>query len=199
MFVSLRHRLITIAVLASSAFAAVALSATATAGTAASWRSWQLDGDRCWDAITMDANLNGYWETAWFDFDNDCRWDTRIWNSVGGDAFAESLTFDMNEDGRWEIWLADNNQREGFDVVYFDDNGDGYYDRWTPMPNAAPSMSLAEQLGQGSFGGTMRHSGAMGLVVYLSHYTRQAAWAPPDWDGDGCPDHIDSTRYRYGC
>jgi hypothetical protein len=105
----------------------------------------------------------------------------------------------INEDGRWEYWMADNNQREGFDVVYFDDDGDGYYDRWTPMPGAAPGMSLAEQLGQGSFGGTMRHSGAMGLVVYLSHYTRQAAWAPPDWDGDGCSDEIDKTRYSYGC
>jgi len=181
---------------------AVALSAAsvaAAAGTAASWKYWQLDNDRCWDATTMDANFNGNFENAWFDIDNDCRWDTRIWNSVGGDAFAESMTYDMNEDGRWEFWLADNDQREGFDVVYFDDNGDGYYDRWTPMPGAAPAMTLAEQLGQGSFGGTIRHSGAMGLVVYLSNYTRQAAWAPPDWDGDGCPDHIDRTRYQYGC
>ena len=64
----------------------------------------------------------------------------------------------MNEDGRWEIWLADNDQQVDFDVVYFDDNADGYYDRWMPMPRAAAgrAMSLAEVLGQGSFGGTIR-------------------------------------------
>ena len=199
MFVSLHYMLFVIGVLASAAFAAAVLSVPAAAGTAATWRYWQLDQDRCWDAITWDGNFNGYFETAWFDFDNDCVWDTRIWNSVGADHFAESLTFDMNEDGRWEYWLADNNQREGFDLVFFDDNRDGYYDRWLPMPGPAPEMSLAEQLGQGSFGGTMRHSGAMGLVVYLSHVTRQATWAPPDGDGDGCPDAMDRRRGIYGC
>ena len=107
----------------------------------------------------------------------------------------------MNEDGRWEIWLADNNQRVGFDVVYFDDNADGYYDRWTPMPSAAASrsMTLAEVLGQGSFGGTIRQSGAMGLVTMLAGYSRTAAWAPADYDNDGCPDGQDTNNYRRGC
>ena len=138
---------------------------------------------------------------AWFDLDNDCRWDTKLWNSAYGDDFAESLTYDMNEDGRWEIWLADNDQRVGFDVVYFDDNADGYYDRWTPMPSAAVgrSMSLAEVLGQGSFGGTIRQSGAMGLVTMLAGYSRTAAWAPADYDKDGCPDGQDTNNYRNGC
>ena len=116
---------------------------------------------------TLDASFNGNYEVAWFDLDNDCRWDTKIWNSVGGDDFAESMTYDMNEDGRWEYWLVDTNQRVGFDVVYFDDNADGYYDRWAPMA-ASRSMTLAEVLGQGSFGGTIRQSGAMGLVTYLA-------------------------------
>ena len=107
----------------------------------------------------------------------------------------------MNEDGRWEIWLADNDQQVGFDVVYFDDNADGYYDRWTPMPRAAAarSMTLAEVLGQGSFGGTIRQSGAMGLVTMLAGYSRTAAWAPADRDKDGCPDDQDTNNYRYGC
>ena len=81
--------------------------------------------------------------------------------SEGSDDFAESMTYDMNEDGRWEFWLVDTNQRVGFDVVYFDDNADGYYDRWAPMA-ASRTMTLAEVLGQGSFGGTIRQSGAMG-------------------------------------
>ena len=92
----------------------------------------------------------------------------------------------MNEDGRWELWLADTNQLEGFEVVYFDDNRDGYYDRWAPMA-ASRTMTLAEVLRQGSFGGTIRQSGAMGLVTYLAPYTGQAAWAPGDRDSDGCP------------
>ena len=101
--------------------ATVALAAPGIA-SAAGWKYWQLDTDRCWDATTIDANGNGNYEVSWYDIDNDCRWDMKIWNSVGGDDFAESMTYDMNEDGRWEIWLADNDQQVGFDVVYFDDN-----------------------------------------------------------------------------
>ena len=168
------------------------------ASAAASWKYWELDGDRCWDSTTLDASFNGNYEVAWFDLDNDCRWDTKIWNSVGGDDFAESMTYDMNEDGRWEFWLVDTNQRVGFDVVYFDDNADGYYDRWAPMA-ASRSMTLAEVLGQGSFGGTIRQSGAMGLVTYLAGYTGQAAWAPGDRDSDGCPDALDSDTIRRDC
>ncbi len=178
--------------------AAISLAAPGVA-SAAGWQSWELDGDRCSDAATLDTNSNGYYEVAWFDLDNDCRWDTKVWNSVGGDAFSESMTHDMNEDGRWEIWLVDTNQRVGFDVVYFDDNADGYYDRWTPMPSAARTMSLAEQLGQGSFGGTIRSDGAMGLVRYLANYTRQARWAPADRDSDGCPDSLDNDYRLIDC
>src|SRR5688572_4649605 len=125
---------------------AVALStagAASAAATGAQWKLWQLDNDRCWDAATMDSNFNGNAEDLRFDIDNDCRWDTRLWNSVGGDHFAESLTFDMNEDGRWEFWLADTNQVEGFEVVYFDDNRDGYYDRWAYLANATSRTTRA--------------------------------------------------------
>ncbi len=177
---------------------AAMLSTAGSASAAASWKYWQLDGDRCWDSTTLDASFNGNYEVAWFDLDNDCRWDTKIWNSVGGDDFAESMTYDMNEDGRWEFWLVDTNQRVGFDVAYFDDNADGYYDRWAPMA-ASRSMTLAEVLGQGSFGGTIRQSGAMGLVTYLAGYTGQAAWAPGDRDSDGCPDALDNDTIRRDC
>jgi len=181
--------------------ATAALAAPGIASAAASWKYWQLDGDRCWDSSTYDGNFNGNYEVAWFDLDNDCRWDTKIWNSVGGDGLAESLTYDMNEDGRWEIWLADNDQQVDFDVVYFDDNADGYYDRWTPMPRAATgrAMSLAEVLGQGSFGGTIRQSGAMGLVTMLAGYSGTVAWAPADRDNDGCPDDQDGRYGPGGC
>lgn len=78
---------------------------------------------------TLDADNNGLNENNWFDLDNDGRLDTNLWNSRGADNFLESAKFDMNEDGRWEIWLWDIDGLEGFDAVYFDDNGDGYYDR----------------------------------------------------------------------
>lgn len=115
------------------------------AGSAASWRLHQLDRDRCWDAETMDADLNGYTEDIRYDADNDCRWDARVWNSVGRDSFLESMTFDMNEDGRWEYWLADNDQQEAWDVAHFDDNADGRYDRWACIPRA-PTSSLLEAI-----------------------------------------------------
>ena len=132
--------------------------ATAGSASAAGWRTYQVDNDRCWDATSLDQNGNGYWEIMWFDLDNDCRWDTKIWNSVGGDTFAESLTYDMNEDGRWEAWLVDTDQREGFEVVYFDDSGDGYYDRWAYVPQAAPDISLRTHLAQmgSTVGGRVR-------------------------------------------
>jgi hypothetical protein len=175
------------------------LVALVTPGTAsaAGWQYWQLDQDRCWDAITIDANVNGYWEAAWFDLDGDCRWDTRMWNSVGGDAFAESMTHDMNEDGRWEYWLVDTDQRVGHEVVYFDDNADGYYDRWAYVPQAAPNVSLRTHLAQvGSIvGGTPRQDGPMGLVTYIAGITGSVAWAAPDSDGDGYPNNTDRNPY----
>jgi hypothetical protein len=181
---------------------AVALAlATAGEAQAAGWRYFQLDGDRCWDASTLDTNGNGYWEVAWYDVDDDCSWDTKMWNSVGGDAFAESMTYDAYEDGRWDLWLVDTNQRPGYEVAYFDDSGDGYYDRWNWVPQAAPDISLRAHLaGIGStVGGRARYDGAFGLVTYMASYTGAAAWAPADYDNDGCPDHMDRSNYRRGC
>jgi hypothetical protein len=179
-------------------FALSAALVTAHVASAAGWRTWQTDYDRCWDATTLDQNNNGYWEVAWFDLDNDCRWDTKVWNSYGSDTFAESLTYDMNEDGRWEAWLVDTDQRTGFEVVYFDDTGDGYYDRWAYVPQAAPDSSLRAHLAQAGStgGGPVRLDGAFGLVTYLSRFTGGSVWAAPDYDDDGCPDAMDRNDYR---
>ena len=175
--------------------AAAALSATAA--SAAGWRSWQLDDDRCWDATTLDQNYNGYWEVAWYDLDNDCRWDTKLWNSVGGDAFAESMTYDMDEDGRWEAWLLDTDQQPGYEVAYFDDNGDGYYDRWAYVPQRAPDISLRTHLGQvgSTVGGRARYDGIANVVNVMAGFTGRTAWAPADQDNDGCPDALDPNNY----
>jgi hypothetical protein len=176
--------------------AVVALVATGVASgatNAATWNWHQLDADRCWDATTIDANFNGLIDTAWYDVDNDCRMDTRLWNSVGGDGFLESMTFDMDEDGHWEYWLSDTDQREGYEIVYFDDTGDGRYDRWAYLPKSTPSTSLADLI-QGStvVGGTPQRSGAMGLVVTLAGVTGRAVWAGPlDSDRDGVLDSAD--------
>lgn len=171
------------------------------AASAAAWKYWQLDNDRCWDATTLDSNGNGYWEVAWYDLDNDCDWDTKLWNSVGGDAFAEALTYDMNEDGRWEMWLVDTDQRVGHEIVYFDDNADGNYDRWAYVPRAAPDLSLRTHLTQmgSSVGGRATYNGAFGLVNFMAGFTGGAAWAPGDRDNDGCPDGLDNDYRRIDC
>jgi hypothetical protein len=167
--------------------AGVASAAT----TAAQWKLWQLDRDRCWDAATMDANFNGNAEDLRFDIDNDCRWDTRIWNSVGGDHFAESMTYDMNEDGRWEFWLADTNQREGFDVVYFDDNRDGYYDRWAYLATAASRTLRDAILDNTVVGGAPQYDGLAALGLTLARFTGRAYLPAGDWDRDGRADDSD--------
>ena len=191
----------TILALAAALVAAVFALATADDASAANWRWWQLDNDRCWDASTLDANGTGYWEVAWYDLDNDCRLDTKLWNSAGGDAFAESMTYDLNEDGRWELWLVDTDQRTGHEIVFFDDNADGYYDRWAYVPRAAPDLSLRTHLAQvGSYvGGRATYDGAFGLVNMMAGYTGGAAWAPGDRDNDGCPDGLDNDYRRIDC
>ena len=165
--------------------------AASAATAAAQWKLWQLDYDRCWDAATMDANFNGNPEDQRFDIDNDCRWDTRLWNSLGGDHFAESMTYDMDEDGRWEIWLADTNQREGFDVVYFDDNRDGYYDRSAYMASAASTSLRNAILDNTVVGGAPQYDGLAALGLSLARFTGQAYFPAGDRDRDGRADDRD--------
>jgi hypothetical protein len=171
------------------------------AAQAASWKHWQLDGDRCYDAATFDGNGNGYAEVTWYDMDNDCDWDTKVWNTYGSDAFAEAMTFDAHEDGRWDIWLVDTDQQVGHEIAYFDDNGDGYYDRWAYVPRAAPDMSLRTHLAQvgSTVGGRATYNTGFGLVNYMAGFTGSVAYAAADYDNDGCPDHLDRNNYRRGC
>jgi hypothetical protein len=117
------------AVLAVATALIVLLALDTPASAAASWQWWNTDTDGYWDMATLDADFNGRNENNWFDLDNDGWLDTNLWNSRGADNFLESATFDMNEDGRREIWLSDIDGLVGFDVAYFDDNGDGYYER----------------------------------------------------------------------
>ena len=131
--VRLRRR-VTLIVLAAVTLAATSAAPAAT--TAAEWRYHQTDGDRCWDAATMDANFNGLSEDWWFDMDNDCRWDSRLWNSRGGEHFMESLTFDMNENGVPEYLMLDINQRAGFEWLYLDMNQDRRYEMRRIIPGS---------------------------------------------------------------
>ena len=117
-----------IAIAVSAATVATVIGFGGSASAAASWQWWNDDSDSCADRATLDANRNGYSEDQWFDLDNDCRVDTRIWNTAGGDWFLEAVKFDMNEDGRWETWAVDTNQAVGYEIAYYDNNGDGYYD-----------------------------------------------------------------------
>jgi hypothetical protein len=180
--------------------AALALLAPGAA-QAAGWKYWQLDGDRCYDATTLDADGNGYAEVTWYDMDNDCDWDTKVWNTLGSDAFAEAMTYDAAEDGRWDVWLVDTDQRVGHEVAYFDDNGDGYYDRWAYVPRAAPDLSLRTHLAQvgSTVGGRATYNTGFGLVNYMAGFTGSVAYAAADYDNDGCPDHMDRNNHRRGC
>jgi hypothetical protein len=181
--------------------AGLAALVTPGAAQAAGWQYWQLDGDRCWDASSLDANGNGYAEVVWYDMDNDCRWDTKMWNTVGGDAFAEAMTYDAHEDGRWDVWLVDTDQRVGHEVAYFDDNGDGYYDRWAYVPRSAPDLSLRTHLAQvgSTVGGRATYNTGFGLVNFMAGFTGSVAYAAADYDNDGCPDHMDRNNQRPGC
>ncbi len=110
------------------ALTAAASMLTATPATAADWQLHQLDYDRCYDMATLDTEDNGYANDIYMDLDNDCRWDTRQWNTTGHDSFHERMSFDRDEDGSLNTLLVDTNQRQGFDYVRFDRNDDGYWD-----------------------------------------------------------------------
>jgi hypothetical protein len=181
--------------------AGLAALVTPGAAQAAGWQYWQLDGDRCWDATTLDGNGNGYAEVTWYDMDNDCDWDTKVWNTLGSDAFAEAMTYDAHEDGHWDVWLVDTDQRVGHEIAYFDDNGDGYYDRWAYVPRSAPDLSLRTHLAQvgSTVGGRATYNTGFGLINVMADFTGGVAYAAADYDNDGCPDHMDRNNYRRGC
>jgi hypothetical protein len=118
-------------------FAAVVLALVASpSAMAAGWQSWQLDRDRCYDASTLDADGNGNSEQVWFDIDNDCQWDTHLYNTWGWDGLLEEATYDMNENGAPEYKIQDMNQRVGFEWLYVDRNQDGFYDMRRIIPGS---------------------------------------------------------------
>ena len=142
MFTASRLR-IALAFVALAVAGAVAVALPPSVAAAAQWQMHQTDRDRCWDASTLDADFNGYAEQVWFDFDNDCRWDTRVYNTRGSDAFYEELSFDMNENGAPEYVLQDVDQRVGFEWVYFDLNQDRRFETKRIIPGS--SLDYATQ------------------------------------------------------
>ena len=178
--------------LAAGLVIAGSLVATGPAEAAESWQRHQLDGDACYDAATMDSNRNGYAEVIWFDLDNDCKFDTRMWNSVGSEDFMESMTFDMDEDGHWETWIADNDQRVGFDVAYFDDGQDGRYDRWMRIPAASTPVGTGSGTSTVSLGPVTNPDPVYSLVLRLAEETGTAVFSESDRDGDGWYDYEDA-------
>jgi hypothetical protein len=122
-----RLRRAVIAALVAMTLAGAALFGSPPA-SAAGWQHWQLDQDWCYDSATLDWDGNGSTEDLWFDIDNDCRWDTRLYNTRGWDGFLEEATYDMNENGAPEYLIQDWNQRVGFEYLYVDRNQDRIYD-----------------------------------------------------------------------
>ncbi len=108
-----------------------------SAAAAAQWQLHQTDTDRCWDAMTLDADFNGYSEHVWIDYDNDCRWDSHFYNTRFGDNFLEELSFDMEENGVPEYVMQDVDQRVGYELVYFDLNQDRRFENKRIIPGSS--------------------------------------------------------------
>lgn len=130
--------------------------------TLAQWQYYEMDPDSCWDAATIDSDFNGYPEDLWFDTDNDCKWDMRIYNTSGGDWFLENMSFDGDENGRPEVVLQDTDQLVGFDYVWYDLDQDGVYESGSTMSAAQADAAatsedavLGQQIAEGEFLGTM--------------------------------------------
>lgn len=128
-----RHVLL---VIAGATLSCVVSAGMASASTGqADWHLYNVDADACSDAATMDSDYNSYSEDQWFDIDNDCRWDARIYNTDGGDWFAEMMSLDMDENDLPEYVLQDTDQRIGFDFVWYDLNQDGVYESTASLAN----------------------------------------------------------------
>ncbi len=182
------RRFTTAAVVLAGVMATTVLPAEASGD----WIYFNVDADRCNEIALMDADGNGFFEDQWFDTDNDCSFDTRLWNTTGSDNFLEAMTFDMNEDGNWEVWHVDTDQRVGFEVAYFDDTGDGFYDRWQRIPAVANAAGSGSRWTTMTMGGPSEPSGVNRLLVQLAEATGTAVWGEPDRDGDGWSDNRDA-------
>jgi len=141
MFTTSRLSSIALAVVTLAVAGTVAVAAPPSAAAGARWQLQQLDGDRCWDSTTLDADFNGFDEQVWFDLDNDCRWDTHQYSTKGGDDFHEQLSYDMNENGVPEYVLQDVDQRVGFDWAYIDANEDRRFEARFIIPGSSLDQS----------------------------------------------------------
>lgn len=117
--------------------ALVALLAATGTAQAAGWQYAQTDGDRNWDAISIDRDGNGMIDDAWFDLDNDGGWDSRVFNSRFGDELLETANYDMDENGVAEYRLLDTDQRVGFEYFYVNRNQDAYWDFRRIVPGSS--------------------------------------------------------------
>ncbi len=96
--------------------------------TSGQWELFDWDADSCSDAAVIDSDFSGYWEDQWFDTDNDCSWDMRVYNTSGGEWFLEEMSFDGDENGLPELLLQDTDQLIGFDYVSYDLDQNGVYE-----------------------------------------------------------------------
>jgi hypothetical protein len=149
--------------------ALVALLATTATASAAGWQYAQTDNDRLWDAVSIDRDGNGLIDDAWFDFDNDSRWDTRIFNSAYGDWLLETANFDMNENGVSEYRLLDTNQRAGFEYLYVNRNNDSYWDFRRIVPGS--SADVVNRANRNIVNNTILHQFTMRTGQSLLHPT----------------------------
>ena len=111
--------------------------ASASTASAAGWQYAQTDRDRAWDAASIDRDGNGRIDDAWFDLDNDTRWDGRIFNSRFGDELLETANYDMDENDVAEFRLLDTDQRAGFEYLYVNRNQDAYWDFRKIIPGSS--------------------------------------------------------------
>ena len=112
----------------------------------------------------LDGNYNGCYEHVWMDLTNNGRVESHLYNWYGSDCFLEILTIDANENGRPEYWAVDETQRDGFERLYVDTNGDGYWD----YSEALDSYTIV--------GGAPTHDGLGGLLLTMARFSGDVAW-----------------------
>ena len=138
------------ALLGSAVLAGVVLATPATADHDG-WVYLQTDQDACWDAVYRDDNRNNYVDHLWYDLDNDCRWDSHLYNTLSTEFLLEEASFDFDENGRPEHILQDADQRVGYEYLYSDRNQDGVWDSIAPLPGTpAYNQALRDATEEGN-------------------------------------------------
>jgi hypothetical protein len=117
--------------------ALLVLAALPAVASASHWQYHETDGDACPDAASHDTNMNGRIDDFWADLDQDCRWDSRLFNSRYDETILEEARYDMDENGRPEFGLKDVNQRAGFEWFFADLDQDGRWGRWRVIPRSS--------------------------------------------------------------